>query len=136
MRHLTTNSGWPRIRVPINDNYCVMKGFCECGRREGLIINVTGKKQTFVNSYRTLNVSSPVASHILIARGLPQKRGVNPDIVQQKSLKYVKEVSSVDHLCFVQNVRNVPIVTPDLPVGARLHQFLEIWAALGASPKS
>ena len=84
------------------------------------VLNVTDKKQTFVDN---LNVNSLVASPALIAGGLPQKKGLNPDIVQQKSLKYVKDVSCVDQLCLVQNVRNVPIVAPDLPVGARLHHF-------------
>ena len=46
------------------------------------------------------------------------KKGLSPNIVQQKSLKYVKEVSCVDHLSFVQNVTNVP-------VGARLCRSLE-----------
>ena len=50
-------------------------------------------------------------------------------------MKCVKDVSCVDHLSSVNLVTNVPIVVPDLPVGARLHQFLEKWAALGASPK-
>ena len=35
----------------------------------------------------------------------------------------------------VNLVTNVPNVAPDLPVGARLHQFWEKWAAAGASPK-
>ena len=47
----------------------------------------------------------------------------------------MKDVSCVDHLNSVNLVTNVPIVAPDLPVGARLHQFWEKWAALGASPK-
>ena len=96
------------------------------------VLSMTGKKETFVDS---LNVNSVVASPVLIAGGLSQKKGLSPNIVQQKSLKYVKDVSCVDHLSFVQNVTNVPVVAPNLPVGARLHQFWEIWAALGASPK-
>ena len=47
----------------------------------------------------------------------------------------MKEVSCVDHLCSVNLVKNVQTVAPDLPVGARLHQFWEKWAASGASPK-
>ena len=47
----------------------------------------------------------------------------------------MKDVSCVGHLSFVQNVTNVPFVTIDLPVVARLHQFWEKWVALGASPK-
>ena len=50
-----------------------------------------------------------------------------------KSFECVKNVSYVDQLSFVQNVTNVPVAAPDLPVGARLHKFRETWAALGAS---
>ena len=47
----------------------------------------------------------------------------------------MKDVSCVDQLSFVQNVTNVPVDAPDLPVGARLHQCGETWATLGAGPK-
>ena len=36
---------------------------------------------------------------------------------------------------YCKSCHNVPNVAPDLSVGARLHQFWEKWAALGASPK-
>ena len=48
-------------------------------------------------------------------------------------IKYVKDVSCVGHLSSVNLVTNAPAVALDLPVGARLHQFWERWAALGAS---
>ena len=47
----------------------------------------------------------------------------------------MKGVSCVNPLSSVQNVTNVPPVVPNLPVGARLHQFWKKWAALGVSPK-
>ena len=47
----------------------------------------------------------------------------------------MKGVSCVNLLSSVQNVTNVPPVVPNLPVGARLHQFGEKWASLGVSPK-
>ena len=47
----------------------------------------------------------------------------------------MKDVSFADPLCFVQNVRSLPIVASELPVGARLHQFREIWTVLVASLK-
>ena len=47
----------------------------------------------------------------------------------------MKDVSCVCHLSSVKLVTNVPTVALDLPVGARLHQFWEKLAALGASPK-
>ena len=43
--------------------------------------------------------------------------------ITQKSSIYVKDVSCIYHLCFVQNVINVPIVVPDLPVGANCTNF-------------
>ena len=47
----------------------------------------------------------------------------------------MKGVSCVEQTSSVQNVTTVPPVVPNLPVGARLHQFWEKWAALGVSPK-
>ena len=47
----------------------------------------------------------------------------------------MKDVSCVNQLSFVQNVTIVPIAAPDLPVGARLHQFWETWEAPGAGSK-
>ena len=83
---------------------------------------------------RTLSpVYCHVANHVPFAGGLPQKKGVNPD--HQRVIKSVKGVSCVNLLSSVQNVTNVPPVVPNLPVGARLHQFWEKWAALGISPK-
>ena len=46
-----------------------------------------------------------------------------------------KPLSCVNQLSSVQNVTNVPPVVPNLPVGARLHQFWKKRAALGISPK-
>ena len=92
---------------------------CECGR---------GSRDCFkcdrqeTDSSQTLNVNSPVVNHVLIARGLLQKRGKS-QYCSTKVIKYVKDVSCVDQLCFVQNVRNVQIIAPELPVRAKLHQF-------------
>ena len=48
----------------------------------------------------------------------------------------MNDVSCVDHfLEFCPKYHKVQIVTPGLPVGAKLHQFYQKWAALGASPK-
>ena len=47
----------------------------------------------------------------------------------------MKDVSCVGHLSSIHLVTHVPTVALDLPVGARLHQFWERWAALGESPK-
>ena len=68
------------------------------------VVKVTGKKKTFVDNCRTLNVDSLVEDHIPFAVAQRQKKGLSPDIVHQvKSLNYVKDVSS----SFVQNVITV-----------------------------
>ena len=46
----------------------------------------------------------------------------------------MKGVSCVGQLSSVKCVTNAPTVAPNLPVGTRLHQFWEKWAALGVSP--
>ena len=57
---------------------------------------------------------------------LPQKKGIIPFYCQNYTeIKYVKDVSCVDHLSYVKLVTKVPTVALDLPVGARLHQFWE-----------
>ena len=48
----------------------------------------------------------------------------------------MKGVSCVDHLRFVQNVTNVPVVARDLPVRARLHQFLVKMGGPGSQTQS
>ena len=59
---------------------------------------------------------------------------VNPSFCYHcQKIKCVKYVSCVGHLNSVKFVTNAPTVAPDLSVGARLHQFWEKWAALGAS---
>ena len=59
--------------------------------------------------------------HVPFAGGLPQKKGINPDIVHHPEIKYLEDASCVVPVSFVQNVTNVPTVAPDRPVGARLH---------------
>ena len=85
------------------------------------------KKDVSVSSKResvNLHVNSCAVSPFLFAKGHPQKKGVNPRYGYLcQRIKYVKDVSCVDHLSSVNLVTNVPTVGPDLPVGARLHQF-------------
>ena len=47
----------------------------------------------------------------------------------------MKDVSRVDHLSSVQTVTNVPIAAPDMPVGARLHNFWEKMGSPGGQTK-
>ena len=70
----------PRVSC-INDNYCLNAPVCA---------------QRLNRSSQTLNVNSLVADHVPFAIGQSQKKGLSPDIVQQKSLKYGIDVSCVD----------------------------------------
>ena len=77
-----------------------------------------------------------LANHVHFVSGLPQSKGVIPNCCHlYPEIKQVQGVSCVNQSSSVQNVTNVPPVVPNLPVGARLHQFWEKWAALGISPK-
>ena len=51
-------------------------------------------KQTLDN----LHVNLPVVNDVLIVGGHLQKKGQSPDIVLHRAIKYVKDVSCVDHL--------------------------------------
>ena len=86
-----------------------------------------------VHTETHLTVLSHVASHVPFAGGLPQKKGVMPE--HQESIKSVKGVSCVGQLSSVQVVTNAPLAVTNPPVGSRLHEFWEKWAALGVSPK-
>ena len=88
------------------------------------------------DNLRTLTVNSSFVNHAHFVSGLPQKKGVIPNYCHlSPEIKHVQGVSCVDQSSSVQNVTKVPTVVPNLPVGARLHQFWEKWAALGVSPK-
>ena len=68
---------------------------------------MTGKKDTV----RALTVNSClVVDHAHFANG-------------SQLLSSLNNVSCVDQSSSVKNVTNAPTVVPDLPVGARLHQF-------------
>ena len=107
---------------------CYVSGVVEDSKN----VTVTGK-DCFSETRTHLPVFYHVANHVPFAGGSPQKKGVNPD--HQVPIKSVKGVSCVGQLSSVKCVKNVQTVVPNLPVGARLHQFWQKWAALGISPK-
>ena len=92
---------------------------------------MTGKRE----AVNCLHVNSCVVNPVHFAKGCPQKKVVNPDNGHYTEIKHVKDVFCVGHLSSVKLVTNVPTVGPDLPIGARLHQFWGKWAALRVSPK-
>ena len=135
-----------RLRVPsrVNDNDCVQSvaGLKDSayvtGKLQGLNpspVIAGGKDLTSKSKTVNSHVNSCVANVHSVTR-LPQKKGLIPFYCQNYTeIKYVKDVSCVGHLSSINCVTNVPTIVLDLPVGARLHQFWEKWAALGASPE-
>ena len=113
-------------------DYCV----CVTDKVETVVKKPTGRDCLVVtNSLRTRthsNVNCGVVKHVPFAGGLPQKKGLNPD--HHIAINSVKGVSCINQLISVNLVTNVLNVALDLPVGARLTQFWEKWAALGVRP--
>ena len=124
---------------------------CVAGKKD--CVYVTGKRDTLVTEMavkkgclfvttkkETVNVlpvnSCPVVDHVHFANGYLQKKGVNPDNGHCQEIKYVTDVSCVDHLSSVKSVTNVPTVIPDLPERDQITPvFWGKCAALGISPK-
>ena len=133
----TSPKSRPRVQREVNDNYCVLN---VAGVKDS--VHVSDKKEDLNPSPVTsksetvfLHVNSSVAN-VHSVTGLPQKKGVNPNYCYNHTeIKHVKDVSCVGHLSSANIVTNVPTVAINPPVGARLHQFLEKWEALGSSPK-
>ena len=134
----TSTKSRPKGLRSINDNYCVSN---VVGLKVSVIVSdkmeglnpppVTDQK----NSQLTLNVDSHVANAHIVT-GLPQRKGVNPNICElYTEIKYVKDVSCVGHLPSVNLVTNAQHAVLDPPVGARLSQCWEKWETLGSSPK-
>ena len=91
------------------------------------------------NKLSHLTVKPHVANYVHSAPRHSQKKGVSPGsagcYAKERKLKYVKSVSSVIQLSCVKTVTNVRHVALNLPVGARLQNFWQIWLDLGAGPK-
>ena len=86
------------------------------------------------------SVKCGVVKVVHSAPGYSQKRELSPGsaacyIPENHKLKYVKSVSCVTQLSCVQPVTNVQNAAQNLPVGARLQNFGQIWLDLGAGPK-
>ena len=80
-RPLAIHSDQSRVRVLINDNYCVSQP-CGC-------VEIVESPETFVDSCQTLNVNCFAVNHVPFVAGQPQKKGLNPVV---KQLKYVKDL--------------------------------------------
>ena len=119
----------PRASSPINDNQCVIQ--LQAGLLAGSSTEETMNNFSSVN----LNVVHPVPT----APGNSQKNEISPGAAvchyKRNRLKFVKGVSCVIPLSSVKPAINAPNVATNLPVGARLQNFWEIWLDLGAGPK-
>ena len=92
-------------------------------------VNLTQKHS---NQTVFCHVVNPV--QYAISKGLPQKKGVRPDVAKTE-IKYVKGVSFVNHCLSAKSVPNVPNVVTELGVGGRLQKFWPKWETLGANPR-
>ena len=130
----------PRVNLLINDNYCVNFLFPSrlTGSREEL------KRRTLIPYTQTidshLNVKPLVVKPVVSAPGLPQRKSISPGSAKcypqpDCKLKYVQSVSCVTQLSCVKTVTNAMNVASNLPVGARLQNFWQVWQSLGASPR-
>ena len=100
----------------------------------GVFTKREGTGKNFCLETRTIfPVSYHVADHVLFAEGLSQKKDVIPD--HQIPIKSVKSAFCVDQLSSAHTVTNVPTVVSSLPVGSRLQNFWEKWAALNVNPR-
>ena len=75
-------------------------------------VNLTQKHS---NQTVFCHVVNPV--QYAISQGLPQKKGVRPDVAKTE-IKYVKGVFFVNHCLSAKSVPNVPNVVTELGVGA------------------
>ena len=139
----TIRPNQPMASSPINDNFCVnmLKAGLLAGSKQTVTcaFSQEAPRRTIdIQMIRSLNVNCPVANLAHNAKGLSQKKDVNPIVVNcyhQRELKYVKDVSCVDQLSFVKSVTNVQAAALNLPVGARLQSFWKTWETLVGDPK-
>ena len=122
----------PRVSLLINDNYPVKFLFPSrlTGSRKEL------NQRTLIPCTKTqLNVKPLAVNSVVSAPGLPQSPGLAECYVQPVcKLKSVQGVSCVTQLPYVKTVTNASNAALNLPVGARLQNFWQVWQDLGASP--
>ena len=126
----TTLPDLPRASSLINDNYYVTQF------QTGLLAGRTSKRKTIDTCLVNLSVVTPVPT----VPGHSQGKDLSPGPVEcysqrDHSLKYVKGASCVTQLSYVPPVASVKNVVSELPVGARLQNFWQVWLDLGAGPK-
>ena len=141
----TTLHDWPRGSSPINNNYSLnvlragLLPWCkETVNPYQLLQSPSATRKTVnIPTLESLNVNLNVVNLAPITKGLSQKKDASSVVnyYHERELKYVKDVSCVDHLSFVKYVTNDIPVASNLPVGARLQNFWKNSEDLGAGPK-
>ena len=120
-----------RASSRINDHYCVTKLQTRL---------LAGNTPQTIDTCIKSNVKLPVVSHVHTAPGHSQKRELSPGSAgcycKNYKLKSVKSVPCVTQLSCVQPVTNVKNAAQNLPVGARLQNFLANLAGSGGWSES
>ena len=128
-----THRDQPRASSPINDNYCIAM------LQKGLLAGSQNSTKQTLNTSQSLNVNYHVVPVVHSAPGHSQKRELSPRSAgcyyRNHKLKYVKSVSCVTQLSYVQPVTSVKNAAQTVPVGARLQNFWQTWLDLGAGLK-
>ena len=130
---LTIACDQPRASSPINDNQCVFN------LQEGLL---AGSPVTVQRQYKDTFVKLNVVNHVHTAPGPSQRKEVSPGVAGCHSfqtgytVKHVKGASCVTQLSCAQPVTTVKNVVTNLPVGARLQNFLASLAGAGGRSES
>ena len=128
-RQPTIHHDQPRASSRINDNYCVTK------LQARLLAGSSPPTQTI----DILNVKPHVVTNVHTAPGHSQKRELSPGSAgcyyKGCKLKSVKSLSCVTQLSYVQPVTNVKNAASNLPVGARLQKYWQMWLDRGAGLK-
>ena len=121
----------PKIKININDNYCLT---------EPVLANWTlvGTTRTLDSLNFQTSVNYSVVSPVPFARKFvrqPQKKGLSPHVESKVQIKSVNCVSFVDHCVSVPSVTSAHNAVCAPPVGGRLQPFWQTWARLGANPR-
>ena len=103
----TTDSDQSRVRVLLKDNYCVTQGSFVNVASKDCVVNRTGKKQTFVDSYQTCCQSCSFCRRVA-TKEMPKSQYCSTKVMCEKRF-----------LCrlleyFFQKCYKCPIVAPDL----------------------
>ena len=120
----------PVDRSSINDNHCSMSQPVQLRLCCGVLNQVPSKDKLTCQKTVNLHVVPPAVS----VNGQLQKKNISPSSPKVE-IKSVNDVLCVNQCISAPNVRNVPHVVKDPPVGGRLQRFWQVWLSLGSNPR-